>query len=63
MLTYVIELPSTGKKIGFSSLDNEDFTIPHVIDTIPNTTAGHQLPTQAQKSLCIVDINGEEPIT
>ena len=28
MITYDIELPPSGKKIGFNLLDDEDFTIP-----------------------------------
>ena len=51
MLTYEIELPLVGKKIGFNLLDNEYFTIPYVINTIQNLPADHQLPTQA-KNMC-----------
>ena len=36
IITYVIELPPSGKKIGFNLLDDEDFTIPYITDTIPN---------------------------
>ena len=50
------------KQIGFNLFDDEDFTIPHVVDTIPNYKAGHQLPTQAKKNVWIVAINVEEPI-
>ena len=46
MFTYEIELLPAGNGIGFNLLDDEDFTIPYVIDTIPNSRAGHQLPTQ-----------------
>ena len=42
--TYEIELPPSGKKVGFNSLDDEDFTIPYITDTIPNSPSGHQLP-------------------
>ena len=49
MIRYEIELPPSGNKIGFNLLDDEDFTIPYLIDTIPNSPAGHQLPTQAYK--------------
>ena len=58
-----IELPPDGKKMGFNSLDDEDFTIPYVIDTIPNSPAGNQLPTQAKKNVCIISINREYTIT
>ena len=57
-LTYEIELSLDGEKIGFYLLDDEDFTIHHVIDTIPNSPAGHQLPTQANNNLWIIAING-----
>ena len=63
ILTYEIELPSSGKKVGFNLLDDEDFTIPYVTDTIPNSPSGHQLQTQAKRNVWIVSINGEEPIT
>ena len=45
-LAYTIELPPAGKKVGFNLLDDEDFTIPYVTDTIPNPPAGHQPPTR-----------------
>ena len=44
-------------------MDDEDFTIPNITDTIPNLTAGHQLPSQAKQNVWIVAINEEEPIT
>ena len=43
IITYDIELPPSGKKIGFNLLDDEDFTIPYITDTIPNSLDGHQL--------------------
>ena len=30
-------------------MDDKYFKIPYVTDTIPNSPAGHQLPTQAKK--------------
>ena len=57
-LTYEIELPPYEKKIGFSLLDDEDFTILYVTDIIPNSPAGHQLPTQAKLNAWIIAING-----
>ena len=42
---------------------DEEFTIPYVIDKTPNSPAGHKLPTQADKNVSIIDINGEELIT
>ena len=63
MVTYDIELPPSGKKIRFNLLDDEDFTIPYITDTIPNQPDGYQLPSQAKRNVWIVAIDGEEPIT
>ena len=63
IITYDIELPPSGKKISFNLLDDEDFTIPYITDTIPNSLAGHQLTSQAKRNVWIVSINVEEPIT
>ena len=49
IITYEIELPLAGKKIGFNLPDEEYFTIPYVPDTVPNSPDSHQLPTQAKK--------------
>ena len=62
ILTYGIELPPYGNKVGFNLLDYEDFKIPYITDTIKNSPDGHQLPTQVKKNVWIIDINGEEPI-
>ena len=56
-------MPPSGKKVGFNSLDDEDFTIPYISDTIPNSPAGHQPPSQAKRKFWIIYINGQEPIT
>ena len=56
-------MPPFGKKVVFNLLDDEDFTIPYITDTIPNSSAGHQLPAQAKRNLWIITINGKEPIT
>ena len=58
IITYEIELPPVGNKIGFILLDDEYFTIPYVTDTIPNSPAGHKIPIQAKKSLWIISLNG-----
>ena len=63
IITYDIQLPPSGNKIDFNLLDDEDFAIPYITNTIPNSPAGNQLPSQAKRSVWIVDINGEEPIT
>ena len=39
-------------------LDDEDFTIPYITDTIPNYPAGHQLLSQAKINLWIIAMNG-----
>ena len=62
-ITYEIQLPPSGNKVGFNLLDDEDFTIPYITDTIPNLPAGHKLLSQAYRNMCIVAINGEEPTT
>ena len=41
ILTYEIELSPAGNKIGLNLLNVEYFTIPYVIDTNPNSSAGH----------------------
>ena len=63
MFTCEIESSLYGKKIRFNLLDNDDFTIPHVADIIPNLPGGSQLPTQAKQNVCIIAINLEETIT
>ena len=40
-------------------MDDEDFTIPYINDTIPDSPAGHQFPTQAKQNVWIIAINGE----
>ena len=63
IITYDIELPPSGNKVGFNLLDDDDCTIPYITDTIPNSQASHQIPSQAKINLWIIDINFEEPIT
>ena len=63
MIKYKIQLPPSGKKVGFNLLDYEEFTIPYITDTIPTSPAGHQLPTQKKLNVWIIAINSEEPIT
>ena len=58
ILTYEIELPPYGNKYGFNLLDDEDFTIPYITDTFPNSPAGNQPPTQDKQNMCIIDTNG-----
>ena len=62
ILTYEIELPSSGKKIGFNLLNDEYFTILYVVDTTPHSPAGHQLLTQAKKKVWVGSINVEDSI-
>ena len=56
-----MEFPTSGMKTGFNLLDDEDFTIPYIIDTTQNSPAGYQLPIQDNKNLRIIDINKEDP--
>ena len=43
-------------------MDDEDFTIPYITDIIPNSPSCNQLPSQANRNVWIIYINGEEPI-
>ena len=58
IIKYDIELPPSGKKIGFNLLDDEYFTIPYITDTIPNSPASHQLSSQVKINVWILSING-----
>ena len=49
MITYEIKLLTSGNKIGFNLLDYEYFTIPYVIDKIPNSPDIHQITTHYKK--------------
>ena len=44
-------------------MGDDDFNIPYILETIPDSQAGHQLPSQSKKNVWIVDINGGVPIT
>ena len=57
-----MELPPNGKNIGFNLLDDEDLTIPYVVDTILYLPAFYQLTTHANKNMWFMDINSEEPM-
>ena len=58
IITYEIDLPPSGKKNCFDLLDDEDFTIPYVTNTTPNSSAGRQLPTKGKRNVCIIAIDG-----
>ena len=60
--TYEIELPTSGKKVGFNILDDEDFKTPYITDKIKNWPDGHQIPTQAKWKVSIIDTNRKIPI-
>ena len=47
-----------GNKIIFNLLDDNYFTVPYILDTIKNSTAGHQLPIQAKNNMWIINIKG-----
>ena len=57
IITYEIELPPDEKIIGFNLLDPCDFTIPYILDIIPNLPKGHQLPKKVNNNVCIISIN------
>ena len=57
IITYEIELPTSGKKVRFHLMDDEYFIILYINDTIPNSPAGHKIPTQAKQNVCIISIN------
>ena len=63
IITSEILLPPDGNKIGFNLLDENDLTIQYIIDTITNSPAGCQLPTQTKNNVWIFFNNGETPIT
>ena len=52
-----------GKKISLTLLDDEDFTIPYVINKTLHSPAVHKILTQAKKKVWIISINGENTIT
>ena len=54
---YEIELPPDGRNIVPGLLDDEYFTIPYVIDTIPNSPDGHQILKQYNKHVWVIAIN------
>ena len=59
IITYELELTSSGKKIGLNLMDEDEFSIPYIIDMIMNSLSGNQLPTQAKKNVWIMNINVE----
>ena len=61
-IKYKTELPPYGNKTGFNLFDDDKFTITYIIDTIPNSPAGHQLTTQSKENVRIMAINIEYPI-
>ena len=63
MITYEIESPPSGIKVGFNLLDDEDYTIPYITDKTQNPPAGYQPLSQAKRNMWNKDINGKEPNT
>ena len=43
-------------------MDDVDFNIPYIFDTVPNSLEDHHLASQTKKNVWIADISGEEPI-
>ena len=58
IITYEIYLPPSGKENCLNLLDGEDFTIPYVADTIPNSPSSNQLTTQSRENVWVIAING-----
>ena len=52
-------MPPSDNRIDFDLLDYKYFTIPSIIDIIPNSPTGHQLLTQANNNVWIVAMIGE----
>ena len=48
---YELQLPSLGEKIDLKLMNDEKFTITYIFDAIPNSPAGHQIPSQAHKNM------------
>ena len=61
--TYEIELPPSRKIVGFNLLDDEDFTIPYITGTTPNSPDVNQPSSQAKLNVWIIAINVEESST
>ena len=49
-------------KIGPNFMDDDDSNIIYVVDMLPNSPVGCQLPSQAKKNVWIMNFGGEEPI-
>ena len=62
IITYKIELPTSGNYIVLNVLDYEYFTFRYVTDTTPNSPDIHQIPTQDKHNAWIIAINREESI-
>ena len=43
-------------------MDDEDFSILYLLETIPNYPAGNQLPYQEKNNILVLEIYGEEII-
>ena len=63
IISYELDIPPSGIKIGLNLLDNNEFTIPYILDIVPNSPYVHQLSTQSKKYLFIVSIHGGEQLT
>ena len=51
IITYKIQVTPFGKKIVYNLLNNYNFTILYIIDTLSNSPAGHQLSTKDNNNL------------
>ena len=62
IITHKIELPPPVEEIGFNFMDDNEFTIPYIIDIFTNLLTSRQLLTHDKKNVLAVAVNGEEPI-
>ena len=45
IITYEIEQPPGGNKLGLGFLDDKYFTVPYIMEKIPNSNDVHKLST------------------
>ena len=57
LLYHEIQLLPYVNKVGFNSMDDEEFTIPYITDKTPNLPAGHRVSTYTKHNVWIVYIN------
>ena len=53
-----ISVTTIGEEIGPTIMDDDDFNISYIVDTVTNYLSGHQLPHQKNNNDWIVEISG-----